>query len=1211
MTDPKIKYDIEAAVKGEANVQELEQALRELGGTLEGDLKNQANQAADALQALGAKQEAVTNFGALRRETANLTRELDAASTIVDRLGNELPQATAATRGFADAENAARVALAGARTDLDAARKMLADLRTEYTGAARRTDEYREANAQLRVTIRDLRDNLQQKAQAVHTSAQETKAAAQSEKALTAEFNAAVAAARGLSTELGNKNRALDASRTALVGLGITTNNLADTERNLRAAVEGVKQEIQKIEPAYRAAAQASNASTQTQVANQRTLREGMTSISVQLQRIQQIATLALGGSFVGGLLRDVAAVADEYKNLAARIKIATGEGQGFQTAFTGVSEVALRTNSALTETGTLFTRIAKAGTDAGLTSQQAQAQALALTETINQAIQLSGSGADASKAALTQLIQGLQSGVLRGEEFNSVMEQAPRLAQALAQGLNVTTGELRRMAEQGQLTSDTVIRALTKQSDAVASEFGKLPLTVGRALQNLSTQWTLYVGEADKGTASSANVAKIIQALANNIDTLVSVLYAAGKAWAAIKIAGLAADVLRYVSATTAAATATRAATVATTANTAAQVANAAAARATGAAHTSAAGQIVAAAAAAQRGGIVFRGFTGLLGPAGIAVAALAPEIGGLAARIGEAVAASTGWGKMLRENEEKLQAQERATQEMSLAQARANTLLEEARAKQYGISKEAAGLISKFDELKKKGDSAAEAIGKIGRDFDLSTLPGIRDAAAVLDRLVAEGKLSAQEFEAAWATALNGQDLGKFEVQARAAFQGSAREAERLAQVLDANAREAIRRTGLDMSLISGGMSKAAVSAVNDADAIIARLDRLQSQGVDTRRVLEASLTRAIDTADSQRAIDAVRDRIEQVRKALGDRVADGLLDQAKVKAQELADTLDRVKPGINSVSEAWKQLGFTAQTELDKTATLNRQAWDQIKTDATISAGVAEQAFLRYAQSAVDASARQDAATRAATEGLIKAEAAAKGLNVTIDATGKVAVQSFSDFMRTIGGIGPAANDAASGVAKIGAAAQLSDEKAQRLAKTLDDIATRHGQGAKDRAGKFDRPDGKSVTGNTREERLAGQNAVDDTLRLSLEEKLRTRTLTKNDEGAVNAFAAAVAQNEAIARDAAPGALSTDFVRSLDQMRAQVVLMRQALSAGSIGSAAAPGAAPAGPRQQGTTVNINLGGRKRTINTDREGADVLQEILRELADDKGRSS
>ncbi|MFO0433461.1 MAG: tape measure protein, partial [bacterium] len=95
---------------------------------------------------------------------------------------------------------------------------------------------------------------------------------------------------------------------------------------------------------------------------------------------------------------------------------------------------VAQETNTSLNATATLYTRIAASGRELGLSNQQV----LGLVETINQAIQVSGAGAQESEAAIRQLVQGLQSGVLRGEEFNSVLEQAPRLARALADGLGV-----------------------------------------------------------------------------------------------------------------------------------------------------------------------------------------------------------------------------------------------------------------------------------------------------------------------------------------------------------------------------------------------------------------------------------------------------------------------------------------------------------------------------------------------------------------------------------------------------------------------------------------------------------------------------------------------------------------------------------------------------------------------------------------------------
>src|SRR5699024_8635005 len=99
-----------------------------------------------------------------------------------------------------------------------------------------------------------------------------------------------------------------------------------------------------------------------------------------------------------------------------------------------------------------------------------AQGEVLSITRTINEAIKLSGGSAASADAAITQLIQGLQSGVVRGDEFNSIMEQSPRLAQAMADGLGVTRGELRAMAMDGKLSSEVVINAIRSQGDVIAS---------------------------------------------------------------------------------------------------------------------------------------------------------------------------------------------------------------------------------------------------------------------------------------------------------------------------------------------------------------------------------------------------------------------------------------------------------------------------------------------------------------------------------------------------------------------------------------------------------------------------------------------------------------------------------------------------------------------------------------------------------------------
>ncbi|NZA00870.1 hypothetical protein H0I39_02045 [Ottowia beijingensis] len=154
-----------------------------------------------------------------------------------------------------------------------------------------------------------------------------------------------------------------------------------------------------------------SERSAQKQTTSHRRIADGVKSISAELALVRNAYIGLQGLMGVVHSVRGLTATADAVSNLQARIKLVTGEGQLFEEMWERVAQTAQRTNSDLGATGDLFSRIAAVGKDAGLSAQQAAEQSLAITESINQAVQLSGASAEASQAAVTQLIQGLQSG--------------------------------------------------------------------------------------------------------------------------------------------------------------------------------------------------------------------------------------------------------------------------------------------------------------------------------------------------------------------------------------------------------------------------------------------------------------------------------------------------------------------------------------------------------------------------------------------------------------------------------------------------------------------------------------------------------------------------------------------------------------------------------------------------------------------------------
>jgi tape measure domain-containing protein len=526
-------------------------------------------------------------------------------------------------------------------------------------------------------------------------------------------------AVRSAKEEVTAKAQAVSRARAALQAYGVDTTNLAGKQEAIKRAIAQARAEVAAQVPAYQRSATAAAAAG---LAQQRAAQQAGTAIAGMsnqvrgLEALQRtlVATLATVGVSFG--VREIAQAADAYASLQARIRLVTGEGDAFTRSMQGVGEIAARTGADLEQTGNLFQRLAQAGKDAGQSTAQAVEQSLALTNTINQAIAVSGGSADASKAAITQLIQGLQSGVLCGEEFNSVMEQAPRLARALADGLGVTTGELRKMAEAGQLTTATVVGALQSQAATLRGEFEQMPLTIGRALQQLQNSWTAYIGEQDKANGSSAAVGRTLQLLSENISTVASALVTAGKAAAAFKLIDLAASLNAKATAAAAAArsiaaeaVATGQATAATNANTAATTANAAAKRAAAAAadaSTAASGKAAAAQATVGQAltstgtaaaGLLAR-FAGLAAGAGalwLAFSVGRDVITSVGTALGEGIARLVGY----KDASEELARREREAADVAAAgneiRARQAQLSREAAERTFDLTKESRALI------------------------------------------------------------------------------------------------------------------------------------------------------------------------------------------------------------------------------------------------------------------------------------------------------------------------------------------------------------------------------------------------------------------------------------------------------------------------------------------------------------------------------------
>ena len=219
--------------------------------------------------------------------------------------------------------------------------------------------------------------------------------------------------------------------------------------------------------------------------------------------------------------VQQLIAMADQFSQLQSRLALAVTSQEEFNRANTELFEIAQRNRAPLEETIALYARLAPSFQAMG----RDQGEALAVTDAIGQAIALSGTSAAGAAGALTQLGQAFASGVLRGEEFNSVNEATPRVMQAIAQGMGVPIGALRKMAEQGQLTAEVVVNALLDQRERLATEYASMPVTVTGALTQLRNAFLKTLGEADQASGTTAALAQVIQTLAANLNLVIKLI--------------------------------------------------------------------------------------------------------------------------------------------------------------------------------------------------------------------------------------------------------------------------------------------------------------------------------------------------------------------------------------------------------------------------------------------------------------------------------------------------------------------------------------------------------------------------------------------------------------------------------------------------------------------------------------------------------------
>ncbi len=209
--------------------------------------------------------------------------------------------------------------------------------------------------------------------------------------------------------------------------------------------------------------------------------------------------------------------IADEYTGLESRLKLVTKSAEELKSTQDGIYDVSQKTGTAYEASTDLFIRLARATKK----YNYGQEKTLKVTEAIQKAMVVSGDASSpGAQAALFQLGQGLQSGTLRGEELNSVLEQAPRLAEAIAAGMGIDPGDLRKQAEKGNITAQKVVEALLGQYDTIDAEFKRMENRASQGWERVKNSFKREVYKMSKEEGSMQGVIDVFAELQKTIES-------------------------------------------------------------------------------------------------------------------------------------------------------------------------------------------------------------------------------------------------------------------------------------------------------------------------------------------------------------------------------------------------------------------------------------------------------------------------------------------------------------------------------------------------------------------------------------------------------------------------------------------------------------------------------------------------------------------
>ena len=239
-----------------------------------------------------------------------------------------------------------------------------------------------------------------------------------------------------------------------------------------------------------------------------------------QMRNSFRAAARAAAGLIAVLGFRELVRTADTFSKIQNSLRIVTDSTEELTTANERLFEIAQRTRTPLEATVSLFSRASIAAEELGASEEEL----FRLTEITGQALAIQGGAASESAGALRQLSQSFSSGIVRAEEFNSILEGAFPLAQAAARGFGetgISVGKLRNLVVEGKVSSEEFFKAILKGGEGLQAQFETTVPTVGQALTVLNNAFISFVGQVNEASGATASLAELLIDVATALGTL------------------------------------------------------------------------------------------------------------------------------------------------------------------------------------------------------------------------------------------------------------------------------------------------------------------------------------------------------------------------------------------------------------------------------------------------------------------------------------------------------------------------------------------------------------------------------------------------------------------------------------------------------------------------------------------------------------------